>query len=441
MAAFATIARDPELNRIIKVRARLARTAPAVASILFRLDIGPHTETTLTKTAATDGKRMYWNREYIRSITNDELEGLLMHEGLHVFLRHPYRRGNIEPTMFNYATDYGINLMIKDQGLTLPKGALLDEKYRAMTAEQIIRSWNGKPPAATDYGIPPPPPPTKPTGEGEGEGEGKGKGQDEDQAEKEEHSGKPNQDFPGVGEVWDAVDEEGDRLKGEELEEEEEQLRREILTAGLVERIAGTGTFTVDKGVYDDAKGAGIDWREAIRDFIERSCPQESTLDIPSRRHLWNGYFPGTTGVTGGNFVIAIDTSGSTSRDRETYAAEIESLRETVQPDRTIIIYCDDHIQKTADGESYDVFENFEDITVRKINGGGTSFNPPFHLVKREGLEPSVFIYFTDGYGWVQPKVCEEVDYPVLWAASNGHEPHFGGQPFGEIIPVDLSHL
>ena len=94
------------------------------------------------------------------------------------------------------------------------------------------------------------------------------------------------------------------------------------------------------------------------------------------------------------------------------------------------------NIQKNRDGESYDVFDSYEDIEVRKISGGGTRLDPPFHLVDQEGLEPSAFIYFTDGYCRVEERTAEVVDYPVLWATT-GVEPTFEtGAEFGEVVSL-----
>jgi predicted metal-dependent peptidase len=99
------------------------------------------------------------------------------------------------------------------------------------------------------------------------------------------------------------------------------------------------------------------------------------------------------------------------------------------------VIYCDTRIQRGKDGQLYDDFDSYDDIEVRKIQGGGTRFDPPFHLVVQEGLEPSAFIYFTDGYCYVGSDLAEIVDYPVLWATT-GVTPDFHGEQFGEILEV-----
>ena len=121
----------------------------------------------------------------------------------------------------------------------------------------------------------------------------------------------------------------------------------------------------------------------------------------------------------------------------EQFASEIDSIREMIKPDRTCVIYCDDFIQKGRDGQTHDVFDSYEDIEVRAISGGGTRFDPPFHLVDQEGLEPHAFVYFTDGYATVREGTADIVDYPVLWATT-GKEPTFQGQEFGEVVKLTM---
>ena len=436
---------DPELGRLMKARSRLGSRAPGYAAVVFGL---PFVETHRTDTMATDGRSIFFNRTFVQTSTDDDLLAVLFHEGLHVSLGHHLRRGNIDPTTWNVAADYAINLIVRQARLALPDGALVDEQYRGLTAEQIARLLKQKQPEQPDQ---PQPPQGGDDDDSQGQGgggasddtdddqddDGQGQGGGDD-ADDGAPSGVPD-DFGQAGEIWDAIDDDGDRLSGDALAEEEETLRRDIIVAAMAEKAAGSGSITMDGGVVEAAKAATVDWVEALADFLNRAYAGEPTLAKPARRHLWAGnYFPSMQGVGGGDLVIAIDTSGSVSQDEaEQFASEIDSIREMVKPDRTCVIYCDDSIQKGRDGQSYDVFDSYEDIEVREINGGGTRFDPPFHLVDQEGLEPHAFIYFTDGFAAVEERTADVVNYPVLWATT-GREPSFRGQEFGEVITLTL---
>ena len=439
---------DPEVGRLMKARSRLGSRAPGYAAIVFGLPFGA---THRTQTMATDGKCIYFNRTFVQNSTDDELLAVLFHEGLHVSLGHHLRRGNIDPRLWNMAADYAINIIVQQARLSLPNGALLDQKYRGMTAEQIARLLKQKQPGQPEQ---PQPPQGDDDGEGEGQGgsgagddtdddqdqddDGQGQGGDDaDDGEDDAPSGAPD-DFDQPGEIWDAVDDAGERLGGDDLAEAEETLRRDVIVAAMAEKAAGSGTITLDDGVVDAAKAPTVDWVEAMADFLNRAYAGEPTLAKPARRHLWEGnYFPSMQGVGGGDLVIAIDTSQSVSqKEAEQFASEIDAIRETIKPDRTCVIYCDDFIQKGRDGQSYDVFDSYEDIEVRAIKGYGTRFEPPFHLVDQEGLEPHAFIYFTDGWATVGD-IANIVNYPVLWATT-GKEPTFRGQEFGEVIKLTM---
>jgi predicted metal-dependent peptidase len=66
-----------------------------------------------------------------------------MHELLHVVFLHFARMEGRDHKKWNYATDYAINLLLNNKEVTstlvlkMPKGGLLDPKYRNMSAEQI----------------------------------------------------------------------------------------------------------------------------------------------------------------------------------------------------------------------------------------------------------------------------------------------------------------
>jgi len=419
--------RDPEVGRLIKQRSRFADRSSGYASMIFGL---PFVETEQTKTMATDGKYLYFNRIFIRNTPDHELLGVLMHEALHVSLGHHLRRGNTHPTLWNVGCDYVGNLIVKDAGIKLPENALLDERYRGMTAEQVVRALSR-----------------------DEDEQGKGEKSDGEESDGEESDGEgsdgEDDDLPSgapkgfdlAGEIWDATDDDGNPLDGKERADAEEELKRDLIVADAVERASGTGTVTIDGGVLDQAKSASVDWVEALADFLDQAFGSEPTFAKPARRHLWTGnYFPSYQGVGGGDLVIAIDTSASVSQDEaQQFADEIDAIRENIKPDRTIVIYCDTTIQRNAEtGEQFDEFDSFEDIVVRRINGGGTRFDPPFSLVEQEGFEPSAFIYFTDGWCRVGSGTAAKANYPVLWATT-GVEPTFiEGEEFGEIIEVSL---
>jgi predicted metal-dependent peptidase len=93
-------------------------------------------------TAATDGRNFYYNEKFIGSLSKDEMLFLFGHEVLHNVFEHHYRRGYRNPTLWNVAADFVINLILVESKIGKPPslkkgGVLLDEKYKNLTTEEV----------------------------------------------------------------------------------------------------------------------------------------------------------------------------------------------------------------------------------------------------------------------------------------------------------------
>lgn len=65
-------------------------------------------------TAATDGKRFYWNVNFVLNQTPIGLRLIAAHESMHAIFMHPNRRGNRIPKLWNIAVDFIVNNMIME---------------------------------------------------------------------------------------------------------------------------------------------------------------------------------------------------------------------------------------------------------------------------------------------------------------------------------------
>lgn len=91
-------------------------------------------------TAFTDGLNCYYNEEFFKSLTPDEREFIVAHEGLHIALEHCTERAQgMNPDLWNKAADYVINLILTRVGLKMPKGGLLREDFRNLSTMQVYR--------------------------------------------------------------------------------------------------------------------------------------------------------------------------------------------------------------------------------------------------------------------------------------------------------------
>ena len=114
-------------------------------------------------TAWTDMVVIGYNPEFIEGLDVPTAKFVIIHELMHILLKHGLRRGSRDPERWNKACDYAINIMLKKLGFSIWKWALIEAKYDGMSAEQIYaareqeESKKGK-------------------GQGKGQGQGEGKG-------------------------------------------------------------------------------------------------------------------------------------------------------------------------------------------------------------------------------------------------------------------------
>lgn len=66
------------------------------------------------RTAATDGRRFYWNPQFVVDQSRLGLRIVVAHEAWHAIFLHPSRRGSRIPRLWNIAVDYRVNYTIME---------------------------------------------------------------------------------------------------------------------------------------------------------------------------------------------------------------------------------------------------------------------------------------------------------------------------------------
>ena len=123
-------------DKLVTARIGLLLKAPFFGNLATRLQLVNADE--WCATAATDGRRFYYNSEFINKMPLKQVEFLFGHEVLHVVYDHMGRRGERDPKIMNIAADYCVNgdLMEQRVGEKIPVG-LFDPKYRGWSAEEV----------------------------------------------------------------------------------------------------------------------------------------------------------------------------------------------------------------------------------------------------------------------------------------------------------------
>jgi len=436
-------------ERIIKARAKLMKGNIGMASMLLSLTLIEANER--CDTMATDGVNIYWNDEFVKTLTDKEIQAVLVHEASHVIWEHPLRIGKRNHAIWNVATDYVINSWIAyDLYMELPKDGLLDRKYRGQSAEQVYRTLTNDDEALQDAidemksKSDDSDSDESESGEGEGdsdnEGEGEGKGSGKSLTEELENM------KPSSGGVSMPKDEEGNELSESALSEIKEKIQRTISRADKLESVCNDGS-SIMGGAVQTMNESYVDWVDVMKDLLTSAISNNPTWSRLNKRHSWRGVnLPSKDKEPqGGEIVVAIDTSCSVSQEElNIFATETQSLCEECGINKIRVTYCDTSIiRNPTTGEWWDEFDlDNEELEFNLRGGGGTRFEPPFNLFNDETDDTDdviAFIYFTDGYCDVRAEV--EPSVPVIWALSTNQNYMRYEYPFGENVHINMENL
>ena len=75
-------------------------------------------------TAGTDGKNIYYNPNFIESITDDQQTFIFAHEICHIAFDHIFRSEGKNKDLWNIATDSVVNAFLKQDGLPIVEGGV-----------------------------------------------------------------------------------------------------------------------------------------------------------------------------------------------------------------------------------------------------------------------------------------------------------------------------
>ena len=387
------------MPEMIKARTELVLKYPFFGKLALGLEI---IESDKFDTMATDGQRLYYNREWVKSITHQERVGVIAHEVLHVVSKHHLRRGKMYAYYWNVAGDYVINDILLEDGFILPEGGLHNSEYASMQTEKVydLVYQESKDDSGDDASG--------------GDGDGDDSGDD----------GKA----PSWGEVIDAVNDEGGSLSDADIKELEREINVSVLQAVQSAKGMG-GKGSAFQKMIESVKQDKVDWEDVLANhMLDNLTPCDYNFNNPDRRFIYQDmYLPSVEKEPNQNIAIAIDTSGSIYEDTKAmFLDAINNIITVGKPNKVSLIYCDDHVQEVK------TFYKGEKITLDHLWGGCTDYEPVFKYIDKElDNDVSYLVYLTDGYCYCDRLV--EPDYPVIWATTETSK-YF---TFGEIVDVE----
>lgn len=407
-----TVAEKPVTNpkvdaaareKLITARIGLLLKAPFFGNLATRMTL--INADSWCPTAATDGRRFYYNSEFVNKMPLKQVEFLFGHEVLHAVYDHMGRRGNRDPKVWNIADDFCVNADLIDQRVgekITVVGLLYDPKYKGMSAEEVYDDLmkNAK---KINFGDLEKMLLDQHLDDEDGDKDGKG--------DKDGDGNKPGNGRP--------------RLTAEERKEIRDEVKEAMIQAA---QAAGAGNLPGGvKRMIKDLTEPQISWKELLEQQIQSTIKNDYTFARPGRKswHM-DAILPATKPGETIDIVVGIDTSGSIGPEElKVFFSEIKGIMDTYEEYKITVLGWDTEIGGVGTFTS----ENMEDITTfDPMGGGGTDPHCVWDYLIENGIEPKKLIMFTDFcfFGWEPNKVESYCDTVWIIKGNPEAEPEFG---------------
>lgn len=360
----------PVLKNVSTARTKLLLNQPFFATLLLTMPVEYRDDLWLM---ATDGKRLSVNPTNCEALPVPQIQTVLCHEVMHVAFQHvpTMLRLKLDQNLWNMATDYAINLVLVESGMTPIDGWLYDTQYKGLTALQIY-----------DRLLQNPPPP---------QGGGSGKGESGSDASEGSGSGRGDQSQRNTGPGGSGWDLEIPEHAGDpaEMAKDAREVAQRVAQAANMARMAGKMPAGLDRLITAMLEPV-VPWQTVLQDYMTRVSKDDETWRRRNRRFT-HTYLPSRHSDRMGEVVFIGDTSGSIQNaELSRMATEVTAIAEQLRPELIRLLWADTEVA----GEQ--LFECGEAIECKPQGGGGTDMRVP--LAYAEEHDPQVVVLATDGY-------------------------------------------
>ena len=374
-------------KRILLSRVRLLCNNGFFGMLLMHMRFGFDCD---CETAYTNGKKICFSPQFLDKLSDGELDFIMMHEVMHVALKHCLRGKNYEPERFNIACDIVVNsnillsnhmdeksITLKEYGVSMHTAPDGKEGYE-YTAEQVYAMLPSTPVVLKKL-------------------------------------------IKNDGDIWDDHEKwEEDSMDDYEKQEWDQWVRTacEVISIRESSKTFG-GPPMMAQRLMKHINKSQIDWRTILNEFVQQEI-NDYSFSPPDRRFDDSPFFLPDFNEKDEkvqNIWFLIDTSGSISDDAINAAyAEIRSAIEQFNGKlEGLLSFTESFVTDPIP------FSNVEELTaIKPIGGGGNDFSAIFKYMKNNMSDnlPSQIIIITDGYDSF-PKESETMGIPVLWLINN----------------------
>jgi len=397
----------------------------------------------INRTVPTAGAGFYQNNfqlvinpDFFNPLPLEQRIGILMHESMHLVLKHLDRKGERDHRLFNVAADVALNQMIPDgwlpegalypKSFKLPNGKtwpenLTAEHYYELAKEEKDRQEEEKSDQEDE------------SGEGEsqkGEGSEESEGSGESEGEGQEGEGQPGNGFkPSNGNPNLTGNEEltidSHEMWGE-MTDSEVELAKEMMAKTLeeaMEKSRGNTPANIEMIMELWRKKAKLSWKKILKKYLSSKKGQRiGTIKKRNRRIRTLGVKGSKTTYDIPEVIVGLDTSGSMSNEEIAEAlVEINEVCKISNSNLNLV-----QIDTTIKGlEEY----NPKKKEFKRRGCGGTYMGAMAKYLKDEKIKYDVLVMISDMY--IEDVSTDEnwkaLKKPTLWLNTSGTDVEWKG--------------
>lgn len=307
-------------------------------------------------TAAVDGVTMWINPDFFKDMEGQHRLTVYLHEVYHVAFQDMLRLGNKDPKVWNMATDFHHNLLLKEHGYNLPPGNwCLDNKYKDWSSKQIYDDLMKNP-------------------------------------QKQPQNYQPDIEYCPPSDKEKEITISNTVIRG-------------VTQSQMANEKPGTIPAEISRKL-DDLLNPVMPWNDLLARFLTEKNKEDYSWTRPNKRFMPEFHLPSQYSENLDSIAVAIDASGSvTDAQFKEFLTEINYIQETMKPKTLTIIDFDTCIK-----HEHVIHESESIMDLQFTGGGGTNIRPVINWGIKNN--PTVLIIFTDGEF---KKYEPDIGFSLMW--------------------------
>lgn len=409
-------------------------------------------------TMAVSIDTLFYNTNFIDSITYGEFLFVVLHEIAHVALQHVSRLSDLDPVLGNIAADYYVNALIAQEfgfdldyvpqtyvtefgvEITFPKDALalssvdVDEDSTESLYYKLLKEEQKQNGSGDDD-------------DSSGDGDDNGSGDDSNTYTYKIRGSKAGGGANSVSDlVIDKNSYQPDLIKSSKSKEEQSTIVEDLLVRAKTSHemmFPGEDTGLLLSKVLKSLKSK-VNWKNVLKQYLRAATQSDTSYATPDKRFMYQSrlilpgqYEDDLSKIEG--VKICIDVSGSISeQDLAEFLGQVWAICKSFKVSAEVL-YWDTVITSKGTFTGYKEFER-----VDQIGGGGTDPACLFEYFNSKECKdmPIVNLIFTDGYvgnGYDTPLNKRKYGKNTIWimsknAISEDYAKNINFPAFGRLI-------